>query len=131
MKLIKANVSYKTDDGKKVNQTFYVDAETFGDAEERVYKELTALSAESGLEVKALGIVNFGEFVDGDDEFWFKAVIYTTLIDEVSAKEKKTRCTMLINGVSVESVTKQINAVKQPTDELIKVEKINIEGIIK
>ena len=130
MKLIKANVAYKAD-GKKVNQTFYVDAETFGDAEERVYKELTELSAESGMEVKALGIVNFGELVDGDEEFWFKAVIYTTLIDEVSAKEKKTRCTMLINGVSVESVTKQINAVKQPTDELIKVEKINIEGIIK
>lgn len=130
MRLIKANVSYKAD-GKKVSATYYVDAETFGDAEEKVYKELTELSAESGLEVKALGIVNFGEFVDGDEESWFKAVIYTTLIDEVSAKEKKTRYTMLINGVSVESVTKQNNAVKQPTDELIKVEKINIEGIIK
>lgn len=82
-------------------------------------------------EVKALGIVNFNDFVNGDEEFWFKAVIYTTLIDEVSAKENKARYTMLINGVSVESVTKQINAVKQPTDELIKVEKINIEGIIK
>lgn len=125
MKLIKANVGYKTDEGKKVNQTFYVEAETFTEAEARVIENLGAV------EVKALGIVNFGEFVDGDEELWFKAVIYTTLIDEVSAKEKKTRYTMLINGVSVESVTKQINAVKQPTDELVKVEKINIEGIIK
>lgn len=124
MRLIKANVSYKAD-AKKVSATYYVDAETFTEAETRVIENLGAV------EVKALGIVNFGEFVDGDEEFWFKAVIYTTLIDEVSAKEKKTRYTMLINGVSVESVTKQINAAKQPTDELIKVEKINIEGIIK
>lgn len=124
-RLIKANVGSKTDEGKKVNQTFYGDAETFTEAEAKVIEELGAV------EVKALEIVNFGEFVDGDNEFWFKAVIDTTLIDEVSAKEKKTRCTMLINGVSVESVTKQINAVKQPIDELIKVEKINIEGIIK
>lgn len=123
MRLIKANISYKAD-GKKVSETYYVDAETFTEAETSVRKF-------GDVEVKALGIVNFGEFVDGDEEFWFKAVIYTTLIDEVSAKEKKTRYTMLINGVSVESVTKQINAVKQPTDELIKVEKINIEGIIK
>lgn len=125
MRLIKANVGYKTDYGKKVSATYYVDAETFTEAETRVIENLGAV------EVKALGIVNFGEFVDGDEESWFKAVIYTTLIDEVSAKEKKTRSTMLINGVSVESVTKQINAVKQTTDELIKVEKINIEGIIK
>ena len=130
MRLIKANVSYQAD-GKKESKTYYVDAETFGDAEEKVYKELTALSVESAVDVKALGIVNFNNFVDGDDDFWFKAVIYTTLIDEVSAKENKARYTMLINGVSVESVTKQINAVKQPTDEIIKVEKINIEGIIK
>lgn len=130
MRLIKANVSNQAD-GKKESKTYYVDAETFGDAEEKVYKELTALSVESAVEVKALGIVNFNNVVDGDDDFWFKAVIYTTLIDEVSAKENKARYTMLINGVSVESVTKQINAVKQPTDELIKVEKINIEGIIK
>lgn len=125
MRLIKANVGYKTDEGKKVNQTFYVDAETFTEAEARVIENLGAV------EVKALGIVNFNNVVDGDDDFWFKAVIYTTLIDEVTAKENKARYTMLINGVSVESVTKQINAVKQPTDELIKVEKINIEGIIK
>lgn len=125
MRLIKANVSHRTDEGKKANQTFYVDAETFTEAETRVIEKLGAV------EVKALGFVFFDEFTDGDEESWFKAVIYTTLIDEVTAKEKKARYTMLMNGRSVESVTQQINAVKQPTDELIKVEKINIEGIIK
>lgn len=124
MRLIKANVAYMVD-GKKVNQTFYVDAETFTEAEAKVIEELGAV------EVKALGIVNFDGFYDGNEESWFKAVMNSVMIDEVSAKEKRQRYTALANGSSVEQVTRMMNTTKLPTDELIKVEKINIEGIIK
>lgn len=128
MKVIKTNVSQLQDVSgkqKKVSQVYYVDAVNFTDAETKVAEQLGAV------EVKAMGFVNFDEFQDGDNEFWFKVLLYAHTLDEVTAQEKKHRYTMLVNGASVESVTQQINAVKNPEDEIVKVEKINIEGIIK
>lgn len=125
MRYIQAKVTLTNNESKRMAANYYVDAETFTEAETKIAQELYTN------EVKAMGFVNYDEASEGDKEYYFKVILYAHTLDEVTAKEKRQRYTMLCNGDSVEEVTQQINAIKNESDELVKVEKININGIIK
>lgn len=124
MKLIQAKVALINEEQKKVTKSFLVDAETFTEAEARIAEELEST------DVKSMSFANFSDFKDYKGGFFFKVVSNIITINEVSAKETKTRISTLAKGSDVETVTAKFKEGKEFSEELVSVTKINIEDII-
>lgn len=88
---------------KPVNLDYYMEAETFGRAEEIAVGDLGAQ------EVRGMSRVSFADYKDysdGDAECGlFKVLSDLVTVNEATGKEKKTRIVSLAKGRSVESVT--------------------------
>ena len=89
-------------DQKKVTETYVVECETFGDAEETITREMqTFVSGEFA--VKNVTPAAFGEifFSDNAEEGnWYKAKIAYIVVDETSGKEKKTNVNYLVQAAA-------------------------------
>lgn len=102
---------------KKVTELYVVDALSFGEAEERITKEMSHyISGE--FEVKAITPTAYGEifFSDADaDDRWYKAKLSFITIDEKTEKEKRSTVTYLVQGSSVQSAVKNVEEVMGKT----------------
>ena len=102
---------------KKVIEQYVVDALSFGEAEERITKEMSHyISGE--FEVKAITPASYGEIFFGDaesDDRWYKAKLSFITIDEKTEKEKRTSVTYLVQGGTVQSAVKNVEEVMNGT----------------
>ena len=87
--------------GKKVTETYLVDALTFSEAEERISKQvapfITGDFSISGM--KKAGINEIFPNEEGDR--WYKCKVSFISIDEVNAKEKKITSYILVLGSNI------------------------------
>ena len=102
---------------KKVTELYVVDALSFGEAEERITREMSHyISGE--FEVKAITPTPYGEifFSDYDkDDRWYKAKLSFITIDEKTEKEKRTAVNYLVQAGTVQSAVKNIEEVMNST----------------
>lgn len=102
---------------KKVIEQYVVDALSFGEAEERITKEMSHyISGE--FEVKAITPASYGEIFFSDaesDDRWYKAKLSFITIDEKTEKEKRTSVTYLVQGGTVQSAVKNVEEVMNGT----------------
>ena len=102
---------------KKVIEQYVVDALSFGEAEERLTKEMSHyISGE--FEVKAITPASYGEIFFSDaesDDRWYKAKLSFITIDEKTEKEKRTSVTYLVQGGTVQSAVKNVEEVMNGT----------------
>lgn len=104
-----------TEDGlqKKVSEWYCVDAVTFGEAEERVIKEMSAyVSGE--LDVDDIKRAKYHEvFFSGDetDDCWYKAKLAFLTIDEKTGKDKRSYVFYLVQAHSLERARQIVDKV--------------------
>ncbi len=89
--------------GKKVTETYLVDALSFSEAEERISKAVAPyMSGEFSISgIKKAGINEIFPSDEGDR--WYKCKVNFVSIDEVNAKEKKITSNILVLGSTIES----------------------------
>ena len=102
----------QTNEGQaKVTETYVVECETFGHAEETITKELeTFVNGE--FVVKNVTPATFGEVFFSDsteDDRWYKAKVAFITQDDVTSKEKKTVVNYLVQGGNFNSAVKNID----------------------
>ena len=93
----------------KVNEVFLMTDYTFKAVEERITEEL-APQVTGEFNISKIEVKNYSEIIDTEDESadrWFKCKIAMVVIDEVSAKEKKTSLLYLVKGESVDDAIKR------------------------
>lgn len=111
---------------KEVKRSFFVDAETFTEAETMIAEELGTTN------VKSMAFVDFNNFISiGNEGKFFKVDINSILLDEVTAKEKKIRLSYLVASESVTEATNTINEKKMDCEEIKSVKELNIADILK
>lgn len=95
---------------KKVNETYVVDALSFGEAEETITKEMEPyISGE--FEVKNITPASYGEvfFSDSEtDDRWYKAKLTFITLDEKTEKEKRTSVNYLVQASDFNGAVKNI-----------------------
>ncbi len=107
------------DDGqqKKVSELYVVDALSFTEAEQRITEEMSSYIS-GDFEVRSIRPATYGEIFFSDapsDDRWFRARLQFIIIDEKSGKEKRSAVSYLVQGASLESALKNINAVMGTT----------------
>ena len=111
--IVKVRLEKVTEDGllKKVNETYVVDALTFGEAETRVTDEIQ-IYANGSFEILKIDRAQFHEvFLHdemSDDLSFFKAKVAYITLDERTSKEKKTYVHYLIQDSSIEKAQKNL-----------------------
>lgn len=102
---------------KKVTEQYVVDALSFGEAEERITKEMSHYIS-GDFEVKTINPAPYGEIFFSDaenDDKWYKAKLAFITIDEKTEKEKRTSVTYLCQASTAESAQKNVNDVMSGT----------------
>lgn len=98
---------------KKVIESYVVDALSFGEAEERITKEMSVyISGE--FNVKAIAPATYGEVFfseNANDDCWYKTKLQFITIDEKSEKEKKTNVYYLVQAANLNGAVKNIDEV--------------------
>ena len=98
---------------KSVSETYVVDALSFGEAEERITKEMSSyVSGE--FQVKNITPATYGEIFFSEnvnDDRWYKARIGFITIDEKTEKEKRTTVTRLVQASTFNGALKNIEEV--------------------
>lgn len=102
---------------KKVTESYVVDALSFGEAEQRITKEMSHyISGE--FEVKNINPTPYGEifFSDkSDEDRYYKARLDFISIDEKTEKEKRTKVSYLVQGNCTQNAQKNIEEVMSGT----------------
>lgn len=102
---------------KKVTELYVIDALSWGEAEKRIFKEMSSyVSGE--LEIIDLKIAQYKEIFFADNnlsEKWYKAKLAFITIDEKKDKEKKTSVCYLVNAGNINSAIKNIEDVMSGT----------------
>ena len=104
---------------KKVKETYIIEAQTFGEAEEIMHKRIEAMmDGESGARVLKVGegvdilseakkdFTEIFEYEEG--EWWYVATVKILDVDEESGKEKMTKQLILLTAHSVEQCVERI-----------------------
>lgn len=93
---------------RKASETYLLDAITFGEAEERIYKELqTMVSGE--LIVTRISKTRISEIIPSDNgDRWYKAKVTFITVDEESGKEKRISQFVLVFSNSLKEAYDQI-----------------------
>ncbi len=101
--------------GKKVTETYLVDALSFSEAEERISKEVAPyMSGEFSISgIKKAGINEI--FPNDEGDRWYKCKVNFISIDEVNAKEKKITSNILVLGSTIESAWDNLAAALKDT----------------
>lgn len=102
---------------KKVNETYVVDAITFGEAEESITEEMKPyMSGDFG--IKNINPAPYSEIFfsdrDSDDKYYRVKLAFIT-IDEKTQKEKKSKVTYLVQASSLEQARKNTEEVMNGT----------------
>ncbi len=83
---------------EKVTEPYLIDAMTFGEAEERIYKSLEE-KITGEFEVKSIARANISDVFEYESgEWWFKCKVSYVDVDEESGKDKKVNNYMLITA---------------------------------
>lgn len=115
MEFYECKVRYQKEvgDGKlqKQNDTYLIEAISFGDAETRVLEEVKPfVFMGQEVEMRAIKKVIFNEVLPNQEgHFWFKAKVVLTTIDESQGKEKKIATNILVQAVDMENAYKAVN----------------------
>lgn len=116
MELFEGKVRYQREvaDGKiqKQNDTYLIEAISFGDAETRILEEIQPfVFMGQEVQLKTLKRVTFNEILPNPNgHFWFKAKVTLTTIDESEGKEKKINTSILVQAIDIQDA---YNAVEQ------------------
>ena len=92
---------------KMVTETYVYKAEDFGEAYDKVIKDMPSLSDE--FEITAMKIARYKEIITQDErteERYYRVKVNLIILDEKTQKEKKTACYYLVNADSVEKARK-------------------------
>ncbi len=102
-------IDEKTGKEKKVNEPYLVDAISFTEAEERIYREMEAyISGE--FTVTNIRKANYTDIFNNDEgDRWYKCKVTFMSIDESAAKEKKVANTMLVMASGVKDACDKID----------------------
>ena len=93
----------------KVNEVFLLDDYTFKAVEERITEELAPMVT-GEFNISKIEIKDYSEIINTEDENtdrWFKCKIAMILLNEVTAKEKKTNLLYLVKAESAEDAIKR------------------------
>ncbi len=83
---------------KKVTEPYLIDAVTFSEAEERIYKSLEEMISGEFV-VKSIAKSNISDVFEYEaGELWFKCKVSYVDVDEESGKEKKVNNYMLVTA---------------------------------
>lgn len=93
---------------KQVTEQYLLDADTFTEAETRIYEQLEQL-IRGDFDVDAMSKTNYTDvFFYGDAGLWHKCKIQYFLVDENSGKEKKITQYMLVEAQTVKEAYDRI-----------------------
>ncbi|MBR1564595.1 MAG: DUF4494 domain-containing protein [Paludibacteraceae bacterium] len=115
MEYFECKVRYQREIGEgklqKQNDTYLIEAVSYGDAETRVLEEVRPfVFMGQDVEMKTIRKVNYNEVLPNPQgHFWFKAKVVLTTIDESAGKEKKIQTQILVQDVDMESAYKAVN----------------------
>lgn len=115
MEFYECKVRYQREvgDGKlqKANDTYLIEAVSFGDAETRVLEEVRPyVFMGQEVEMKTIRKVLYNEVIDNPEgRFFFKAKIALMTLDESSGKEKKIVTNILVHEVDMENAYKAVD----------------------
>ncbi len=91
-------IDQNTGKTKKVTEAYLIDAVTFSEAEERIYKSLEEIIS-GEFNVKSIAKSNISDVFNYEaGELWFKCKVSYVDIDEESGKEKKVNNYMLVTA---------------------------------
>lgn len=109
--LCKVRYDKTMEDGgkKRVTEQYVVEAMSFTEAEVNIMEEMISRNV-GDLDVVEIDRCSFKEMISDSGEKWYKAKVYFILLDEKSDKEKKTPVYYLVDGNSLESARKNIDA---------------------
>lgn len=102
---------------KKVNETYVVDAITFGEAEESIAEEMKPYIS-GDFDIKNINPAPYSEifFSDEDtDDKYYRVKLAFIKIDEKTEKEKKSKVTYLVQAGSLEQARKNTEEVMNGT----------------
>ena len=102
---------------KKVNETYVVDALTFGEAEENITREMSHYIS-GDFDIKNINPAPYSEifFSDKDtDDKYYRVKLSFITIDEKTQKEKKSKVTYLVQANSLEQARKNTEEVMNGT----------------
>lgn len=97
----------------KVNETYVIDALTFGEAEEEIAKQVAPF-ATGEFAVKNINPAAYGEVFFSDapaDDKWYKAKVTFITIDEKTAKEKRSSVNYLVQASTFTGAVKNVEDV--------------------
>lgn len=102
---------------KKVNETYVVDAITFGEAEESIAEEMKPYMS-GDFDIKNINPAPYSEifFSDEDtDDKYYRVKLNFITIDEKTQTEKKSKVTYLVQANSLEQARKNTEEVMNGT----------------
>ena len=102
---------------KKVNETYVVDAITFGEAEENITREMSHYIS-GDFDIKNINPAPYSEifFSDKDtDDKYYRVKLNLITINETTQKEKKSKVTYLVQANSLEQARKNTEEVMNGT----------------
>lgn len=115
MEFYEVKVRYQREIGdgklKKANETYLIEAVSYADAETRILEEIKPFVF-GGMEIKmpAIKIVSYNEVLPNPQgQFWYKAKVTLTTVDEEAGKEKKITTYILVQESSIDGVTTAVN----------------------
>lgn len=102
---------------KKVNETYVVDALTFGEAEENITREMSHYIS-GDFDIKNINPAPYSEIFFSDkytDDKYYRVKLSFITIDERTQKEKKSKVTYLVQANSLEQARKNTEEVMNGT----------------
>ena len=101
--------------GKKVTETYLVDALSFSEAEERISKEVAPfMSGEFTISgIKKAGINEI--FPNDEGDRWYKCKVNFVSIDEIKATEKKITSNILVLGSNIKEAWDHLESALKDT----------------
>lgn len=115
--IVRYNKTMESGEVKKVNETYVVDAITFGEAEESIAEEMKPYIS-GDFDIKNINPAPYTEifFSDKDtDDKYYKVKLAFITIDEKTQNEKKSKVTYLVQANSLEQARKNTEEVMKGT----------------
>ena len=115
--IVRYDKTMESGEMKKVNETYVVDAITFGEAEESI-AEIANSYATSEYDIKNINPAPYSEifFSDKDtDDKYYRVKLNFITIDEKTQIEKKSKVTYLVQANSLEQARKNTEEVMNGT----------------
>jgi uncharacterized membrane protein (UPF0182 family) len=93
---------------KKVSEVYIVDALSFTETEKRITEEMLPY-VQGDFDVMAIKRTQYGEYLNTDDERFYKAKVVFITIDEKTAKEKKSPYYYIVRAASIDEAHRKVD----------------------